>query len=195
MKRAGLILLAFWAAGAGAAERPVIAAKSEIGFTVKQMGVAVSGTFKRYTAKISLDPAKPESASAEIEVEIASISTGTDEGDQTAIDKPWLDAADFPRAKFKSSTVRALGGDKYEVKGALTIRGKPRDATVPLTLKTGADGVTLATGEFGVRRTDFGIGGGEWNEGDLVANDVPVHFRFALGAAPSPATKQTKEHP
>ena len=184
MKRTSLLLLlAIAAGGACAAERPLIAAKSEIGFMVKQMGVGVSGAFKRYSAKVNLDPAKPESASAEIEVDIASISTGTDEGDQTAVDKPWLDAADFAKARFKSSAVRALGGDKYEVKGTLTIRGKPRELTIPLTLKTGSDGVTVATGEFTVRRTDFGVGGGEWNEGDLVANEVLVHFRLTLGAS------------
>jgi len=44
-------LLILCAGSATAAERPVIYAKSEIGFSVKQMGVKVSGTFKRFTAK------------------------------------------------------------------------------------------------------------------------------------------------
>lgn len=173
-------LLGLCAASAIAAERPVIYAKSEIGFSVKQMGVNVSGTFKRFIAKINLDAAKPESSSAQIEVDIASISTGSDEGDQTAVDKPWLDAPAFPKALFKSSAVRALGGERYDVKGTLTIRGKPRELTVPFTLKNLADGSSVASGDFHIQRTDFGIGGGQWNEGDLVASEVPIHFRLLL---------------
>lgn len=176
------IVSAAAATPAAAAERPLIAAGSQIGFSVKQMGVAVSGTFRRYTASVNLDPAKPQAASAVVEVDIASIGTGTDEGDQTAVGKPWLDAMDFPKATFRSSAVRALGGERYEATGTLTLRGQPRELTVPFTLKQQPDGGAVATGEFGIRRTDFGVGGGDWNEGDLVADEVPVHFRLTLGA-------------
>ncbi|HZP13770.1 MAG TPA: YceI family protein [Nevskiaceae bacterium] len=172
--------LAFACGSVIAAERPLIAGKSEIGFSVKQMGVAVSGDFKRFTAKIDLDPKKPEAGSAEISVDIASISTGTDEGDQTAVDKAWLDAAGFPKATFKSTSVRALSADRYEAKGVLSIKGKPREITVPFTLTNQPDGGAVVAGDFQIRRTDFGVGGGEWNQGDLVANEVPIHFRLTL---------------
>jgi hypothetical protein len=52
----------------------------------------------------------------------------------------------------------------------------------PFTFKKQADGSGVAAGELVIHRTDFGIGGGEWNQGDLVANDVTVRFRIALGA-------------
>jgi polyisoprenoid-binding protein YceI len=185
MRLAAVLLLA--GGTAIAAERPLVAAKSEIGFSVKQMGVAVTGDFKRFSARIDLDPKKPEAGSAEISVDIASVSTGTDEGDQTALDKAWLDATGFPKATFKSTSVRALGaaGDRYEAKGLLAIKGKPREISVPFTLTTQPDGSAIVAGDFQIRRTDFGVGGGEWNQGDLVANDVPIHFRLTLA----------KEHP
>ena len=41
----------------------------------------------------------------------------------------------------------------------------------------------VASGAFSIKRTDFSIGGGEWNEGDLVADEVPVTFRLLLGPA------------
>lgn len=183
MKSIGAALLYLAILGpAGAAERPLLKDKSEISFTVTQMGVGVSGSFKRFNARVNLDPAKPETSSADLEVDIASISTGTEEADEEALKTPWLDAAGFPKATFKSSAVRALGGERYEVKGRLAIRGKPRELTVPFSLKNQTDGSSVASGEFRIRRTDFGIGGGQWNEGDLVADEVPVHFRFTLGA-------------
>jgi len=183
VKRLALSLLLL-ATTANAAERPLIAAKSEITFSVKQMGVAVSGGFTRFSAKIDLDPQKLEQSSAEISVDVASVSTGTDEGDQTALDKAWLDAGGFPKATFKSSSVRALAANRYEAKGLLSIKGKPREIAVPFTLKSEVDGSAVVSGDFQINRTDFGVGGGRWNEGDLVANEVPIHFRLTLGAIP-----------
>lgn len=176
---AALLILA--CAPARAAERPLLADQSEIAFTVTQMGVGVSGHFKRFSARIQLDPARPETGSAELEVDIASLSTGEPDADREALAKPWLDAAGFAKASFRSSTLRALGNGRYEVKGLLTLKGKPREMVIPFALKTQPDGSSIASGEVELRRSDFGIGGGEWNEGDLVANEVPVRFRLVLG--------------
>lgn len=181
MKFRLLLLLTLLLSGNGiTAERTLIPARSEIGFTVTQMGVGVSGTFKNFVAIVSLDPANPENSSAEIMVDISSISTGEPDADTEALAKPWLDALGFPKATFISSAVRALEQDRYEVIGMLTLKGKPRELTIPFTLKNQPDGTQVASGSFALRRTDFGIGGGEWNEGDLVANEVPVHFRLTL---------------
>ena len=163
-----------------AAPRVLEPAKSEIAFSVKQMGVAVSGTFTRFDAKIDLDSAKPETSSAHISVDIASLSTGDEDADGIALDKPWLDKLGFPKATFKSSAVRVLAPGSHEAKGMLTIRGKSREITVPFKTQEQADKRTLISGSFTIKRSDFGIGGGEWNEGDLVAADVPVTFKLML---------------
>jgi len=158
-----------------AAERTLIPAQSEIGFSVKQMGVAVSGVFRRYAARIDLDEKQPEKSSAHLEIDTASLSTGDDEADGVARDQAWLDTAGFPKAVFHSSSVRALGGGRHEARGTLTIKGRSRELAIPFTLKN-----AVASGEFILRRVEFGIGGGEWNEGDLVAPDVTVRFRLQL---------------
>jgi polyisoprenoid-binding protein YceI len=163
-----------------AAPRVLEPAGSEIAFSVKQMGVPVSGKFTRFDASIVLDAAKPEASSAEIAVDVASLTTGDGDADAIALDKPWLDKLGFPKATFKSSSVRALGPGSYEAKGTLTIRGKSRAITVPFKTQDKADKRTVVTGSFTIKRVDFGIGGGEWNEGDLVAADVPVTFKLTL---------------
>lgn len=176
MSKFWLLAAALLAPGmAAAAERALVPAQSEITFSVKQMGVAVSGAFRRYTARIDLDEKQLEKSSAQIEIDTASLSTGDDEADGVARDKAWLDTAGFPKAAFRSSSVRALGGGRYEARGALTIKGKSRELNVPFTLKN-----SVASGEFVLKRVEFGIGGGEWNEGDLVAPDVAVRFRLQL---------------
>lgn len=182
MKYRLIVLFALLAPACALAAEGVVPGKGEIGFTVTQMGVDVSGHFSKFVAIIALDPARPEAGSAEIEVDIASISTGEPDADREALAPAWLDAAAFPKARFKSSGVRALGGDRYEARGQLALKGKSRELTVPFTLKAQPDGTRVATGSFALRRSDFGIGGGEWNEGDLVANEVPVQFRLTLAA-------------
>lgn len=183
MKLFTAVLLSLAALSAQAAPRTVDTARSDISFSVKQMGVAVDGRFKRFDAQVSFDPAKPETSSAALTVDIASIDAGSEEADSTAVERAWLDKAGFPKATFKSSSVRAIGPGKYEAKGLLTIKGKPREITVPFRAADQASGATLLSGQFAIRRTDFGIGGGEWNEGDLVANEVPVQFQLLLAPA------------
>ncbi|WP_043114492.1 YceI family protein [Solimonas soli] len=176
------VLLA--AAGSAlAAPRPLIAAKSRIDFSVKEMGVSVSGQFRKFDAKIDLDPARPENSTAEVSVDIASLTTGDNDADAIAVDKPWLNKIEFPKASFKSTSVKGLAANRYEVRGTLTIRGKSREIVVPLATEPQADGTLKASGAFSVKRSDFAIGGGEWNEGDVVADDVPVKFALTLGAA------------
>lgn len=166
-----------------AAPRALEPAHSQIAFSVKQMGVPVSGTFTRYQANIDLNADAPETSSAEITVDITSLSTGDDDADAVALDKPWLDKLGFPKATFKSTTVRKLAANSYEAKGQLTIRGKSREITVPFKTQDIANHRTQIAGGFTLRRVDFGIGGGEWNEGDLVAAEVAVTFKLVLAPA------------
>lgn len=182
MKSLALSLL-LACAGAGAAPLAGVPATSEIGFSVSQMGVAVSGKFTRFDARIDLDALRPEASSAEVSVDVTSLTTGDGEADATATDRPWLDAKSHPKASFKSSSVRALGPGRFEATGLLTLRGKPRAITIPFSSAAQADGNTVASGSFSLRRSDFGIGGGEWNEGDVVANDVQIRFKLTLAPA------------
>lgn len=174
------VLITVLAAPAQAAPRVVDPAKSQIGFQVKQMGVDVSGRFTRFSGSVELDPAQPASSSARIEVEIASLTTGEAEADAVALEDAWLNQPAFPKATFESKQLKALGGNRYEASGTLTIRGKARPLTVPLTIDSHKDGSLGVAGTFQLNRTDFGIGGGEWNDSDLVANAVPVTFRLHL---------------
>ncbi len=165
---------------AQAAPRVVDVASSEIGFKVTQMGVEVSGRFTRFDGAVELDPAKPDAASARINVDIASLSTGDTDADAVALEEAWLNQAVFPKASFESSKLKLLGGNRYEASGTLTIRGKARPLTVPLTIDKARDGSLNVTGTLKINRSDFAVGGGEWNDDDLVANSVPVNFRLHL---------------
>ncbi len=155
--------------------------RSAINFTYKQMGVAVDGKFKRFASQLSFDPAKPAAAKASFDVELASVDTGAPEGDEEVAGKPWFNTKAFPTARFVSTGVKPLNGNKYEVTGQLSIKGKTQDVVVPATFTAqGKSGVF--DGSFTIRRADFSIGEGSWAKFDIVANDVLIKFRITANS-------------
>lgn len=155
--------------------------KSAINFTYQQMGVKLDGKFKKFAAKLNFDPAKPAEAKTTIDVDLASIDTGAAEGDEEVAGKPWFNTKAFPTAQFVSSSVKALGGNRYEVAGKLTIKGKTQDIVVPATF-TAQGNSGVFDGSFTIRRGDFSIGEGAWAKFDIVANDVLIKFRITANS-------------
>ena len=200
MKRIALALLASFAFAATAAHAVeyglVQPDKSRIAFDYQQMGVAMQGTFGKFVSELRFDPAAPQSASARIEVDLASVDAANDgrlgyklasidtcseEGDEEVARKTWFDTKGFPVARFESSAVKPLGGDKYEVAGKLTIKGTTKDVVVPATFTAQGDSGVFE-GALTIRRGDFSIGEGAWKAFDVVANDVVIRFRITAAA-------------
>ena len=152
--------------------------KSRIDFNYQQMGVKMDGRFKKFNAQLAFDPAKPAAAKTSLEIELASIDTGTPEADQEVIGKPWFNTKLFPSARFVSTGVKALCGNRYEVSGQLSIKGKTQEVVIPATFSTQGSSASF-DGSFTLRRGDFAIGEGSWAKFDIVANDVQIKFHIA----------------
>ena len=95
--------------------------------------------------------------------------------------KQWFNTMAFPTARFVSGSVKALGGNRYEVAGQLTIKGKTQDVVVPATF-TAQGNAGVFDGSFTIRRADFTIGEGAWAKFDIVANDVQIKFRITAAS-------------
>ena len=156
----------------------VLPKQSSIGFEFRQMGVPVKGGFKRFTTQMAFDPAEPEAARAQIEIDLASIDAGSPEADEESAGKLWFNRSVYPKATFVSSQIRALGNNRYEMRGTLTLKGRSRDMIVPVTYTPGKNAATF-DGGFVLKRLDFGIGEGMWADIATVANEVKVKFRIA----------------
>jgi polyisoprenoid-binding protein YceI len=171
----------FGTPGAQAQPAPatLVAQQSEINFISKQMGVPVDGHFRKFDAKIALDPKQPASGSVALSVDLASATVGFAETDAELPKSEWFNTAKFPQATFKSTSIKGLGGGKFEVTGQLSIKGSTRDVVVPVVL-TQSNGVSVASGAFAIKRLEFKIGEGEWADTSTVANDVQVKFKLAL---------------
>ncbi len=151
--------------------------KSEIAFVSKQMNVPVQGKFKKFTAQIDFDSKKPVASRAQIEVDLASIDTGSAEADAEVAKKAWFNTSAFPTAKFVSSSVAQAGPDKFEARGKLSIKGIGQDVVAPFTVKRAGDTATYEGG-FALKRLQFKIGDGPWSDTDTVADEVQVKFRI-----------------
>jgi polyisoprenoid-binding protein YceI len=177
MKRlATLIVLAAVLPAAAAADyNKVQIDKSKLAFGYKQMGVAMEGNFRKFAVQLGFDPARPAAASTTIDVDLASIDTGSAEGDDEVAGKQWFNTKAFPSARFVSSAVKPLGGNRYEVSGKLTIKGRSQEVTAPATF-TPQGAAAAFDGSFTIRRADFAIGEGPWADFGTVANEIQIRF-------------------
>jgi len=151
-------------------------AKSSITAVFKQMNVPVEGKFKKFTARIELDTAKPDASKASVEIDIKSFDLGDPAFNNEAMNKDWFHAASFPQASFTSTAMKPMGGDKFDVSGKLTIKGKTADVRFPMTIKKeGANQVFEGT--LPIKRLAFNIGEGEWKGTGMVADEVLIKFR------------------
>jgi polyisoprenoid-binding protein YceI len=155
-------------------------AGSQIGFAYTQMGVSVDGRFADFAGDVAFDPARPGSARARIEVKVASIDTGFAEADAEVAGKDWFDARNHPTARFEAAGARHLGGNRYQVDGHLTIKGRTRAVAVPATFTADATGGTFA-GQVTIRRADYAIGEGAWRDFSVVGNEISIRFRLRVG--------------
>lgn len=162
---------------AGAAQYTSLDAKaSRISFGYSQMSVGMDGRFSEMNAtEFSFDPENPEAAKVAIGITLASVDAGYDEANTELEKDEWLNLAAHPLATFQSTKVEALGENRYQVTGGLSIKGNTKEVTAPFTFKeNGSTGVF--EGSFTFQRADFGIGEGQWKDFSIVANDIQIKF-------------------
>ncbi len=172
-------LLSLLVSAPAMAQQKLLPAQSEIVFVSKQMGVPVEGRFKKFDAQIAFDPAKAAAGKISFTVDMASATLGVKETDAELPKADWFNTAKFAQATFQSSSIKTLGAGKFEVSGALTIKGVSQAVVVPVSLSQ-AGSTTTALGAFALKRLVFKIGDNEWSDTSMVADEVQVKFKFAL---------------
>jgi len=161
----------------GVAHAQVDTAKSKVTATSKQMNVPVEGTFKKFTAQLDFDPAKPAAGSAKLSIDTASYDLGDESYNDQVRGKEWFNSAQFPSATFVSSAIAPAGGNQFKVSGTLTIKGKSETVTVPVTVSQQGATQTF-DGSLPIKRSQFDIGTGEWKDTSVVADDVVIKFHI-----------------
>jgi polyisoprenoid-binding protein YceI len=127
-----------------------------------------------WSGTVHWDPADPSACDIRIQVPVSGlkvdppgyrVKAGIDPEEVSDSDKAkiadnfWgtsqLNKASFPTISFDSTSCSGADG-KYTVNGNMTMRGKVRPTSIPMSIT--ADGQTLkASGRFGAKHTDWGF--------------------------------------
>jgi polyisoprenoid-binding protein YceI len=160
---------------ASAALQKVDASKSSVNITFRQINVPVDAKFKKFVANIDYDANKPEASKANVEIDVASFDLGDVEYNKEVLKKEWFNAAQYPKATFASTSMKANGTGKLDVSGTLTIKGKSSNVSFPLLIKKeGAN--TIFEGSLPIKRLTYAIGEGDWKDTSTVADEVIIKF-------------------
>lgn len=173
-------LLALAAGIAPAATYDLDPAHTQIMFKVKHMGIAtVTGQFKEFTGTVEFTPGKLEAAGAAATIAVQSVDTGIGDRDNHLRADDFFGADEYPEITFRSTEIRNVEGDEFEVVGDLTIR----DVTKQVVLDGQFNGQVVDpwgneriafTAEGKINRKEFGL---MWNNvleagGLVVADEV-----------------------
>ncbi|WHZ19689.1 MAG: hypothetical protein OJF55_001838 [Rhodanobacteraceae bacterium] len=156
-------------------------AHSTLTFTNTYQGVAYTGQFRRFTAKIEYDPADLAHAKFDVEIDVASLDTQNSERDHAALGTDFLDTAKFPRAHFVTRSFRKAANGEVQADGKLTLRGVSKPVVLNVSFVPHGDTATLDVSAQ-LKRLDFGIGTGQWADPSMIGNGVTVHGHLLLHA-------------
>ena len=175
---AGVVLgsgaLASPALAAGAPAWNVDKAHSKLTFDSAYMGAKFTGGFGAWSAQIAFDPKNLAASKAVVNVDLVSARTGDQDRDETIPDPDWFDIGKFPRATFTSTTIKAVGPDRYQAVGVLSMKGASRPVVLNFTLKiNGAQAVM--SGQATLDRSQWGIGQGQFQDESAVPHAVVLH--------------------
>jgi polyisoprenoid-binding protein YceI len=147
--------LAAGAAGAEPVRFRIQPEASEVTFKATSRLMDADGRFHRVAGEVLADPADLDGAAVTLVIEAASIDTGIGRRDQHLRSEDFFHVERFPTITFESLRVEAAGR-RAIVSGRLSVRGVTREVAVPVDV-TISPTALVASGEFVLRRTDYGI--------------------------------------
>lgn len=159
------------------------AAHTDVSFRVRHLLVATAtGKFTKVSSSVQTEDDDFGTAQIEFTVETASIETGVADRDGHLRSDDFFNSEKYPTMTFKSTGIKHVDGDEYQLDGDLTIR----DVTKPVTLSVEFGGIAKdpwgnikagfeVTGK--IKRKEFGL---QWDVlteagGAVVGDEVKIH--------------------
>ena len=106
---------------------------SSVEFQVKHLGIAtVKGQFKEFEGTLEVTP---EGVTAQGSAQTASVDTREPQRDGHLRSADFFDADAHPQITFKSTSVRAIDDEDFEIEGDFTLHGITRPLKLTATLE------------------------------------------------------------
>jgi polyisoprenoid-binding protein YceI len=137
----------------------VVPAQSSINFSVKA-SVALAGHFDKWDATLKFASADVSTGVLDIEIQAATVNTGSGMKDGKLKDKDFFDVKQNPLISFKSTKVVQTSPTTFDVPGTFTIRGVSKPETLSLTVDNTGAGSGSIKGTMAFDRKDYGMNSG-----------------------------------
>jgi len=156
-------------------------AQSRLGFTATLAGGDFDGAFQRFQTDIDFDPADLEGSRFRVEIALASADTGDADRDLALKGADFFAVERWPSARFSADRFVVLGNGRFEALGRLTIRDTSREIRLPFRFEPVGDGKrAVLAGGTTIRRLDYGVGQGEWQDTQWLGDEVRIRFTLQL---------------
>ena len=88
----------------------------------------------------------------------------------------------MPQARYQATSFRKLADGRFVAEGTLTLRGISKP--VPLTFAWTPGAAPVLAGSATVKRLEFGVGAGDWDDTEVMPDAVAVTTRLVLRPKP-----------
>jgi polyisoprenoid-binding protein YceI len=147
-----------------------------------------SANFGGATGTIVYDAAAPEKSSVEVVLPMAGLDSFVPKLTEHLLTADFFDAAKYPQATFRSTSVKALGEGRLEVTGTLDLHGVQKPVVLEVKLNKVAPHAMGKKEAIGfdatatIKRSDFGINLYVPMVGDEVALRITTEASVPSGA-------------
>ena len=151
---------------------------SALGFSSVFQGEKFTGKFARFTPVIRFDPAQLTASRFDVAIDLASVDTQNSERDDGLRSEDFFNIRAHAQARYVATKFRALGQGRFVADGVLSLNGASK--AIPLTFTWTGGAKPILAGTATVRRLDFKVGTGDWEDLSVLPNDVQVSTRLLL---------------
>jgi polyisoprenoid-binding protein YceI len=177
------VLLLLLAPPLAAVEWQAVPEARSLTFHGMQQGEGFDGRFARFEATIRFDPEDLAGARFEVEVDLASADTRSDERDEVLHGADFFHVSRFPSARFVTGAFQARDDGSFLARAELTIRDHSVAIDFPFRWQL-EDGGARIIAEVVLDRLAFGLGDSEdWRDADTVGHSVTVRVDLPLTSA------------
>lgn len=131
---------------------------SKIHFVIKNFGINTGGDISGMKGKIKFNAKKPAAASLDVTTAVSTIDTDNEKRDSHLNEADYFDTEKYPQIHIVSTKIEP-GKDlkNFMFRGRLTIKNVTKIIEFPFTAEA-KNGGALFSGNFDIKRSDYGIG-------------------------------------
>lgn len=130
--------------------------------------------------KAAFDPQKIEGGTATIEVDLASLKTGSDKRDKHLSSADYLDTSKFTTMTIDVGNVKKKDGNTYTADAKVKLRDVEKTYPITFEVVEAKDDWIRVKGEHKFPRLDFKVGKEKTGPDESVAHDLTVKLQLTL---------------